>query len=366
MPTPRAAARGQQRGSSTSVGELDQLVQARRRRPTARACGSQRASASQQRLAALLVAQAHAPHVPVELAAGDEVAQRELPDDLRAAVLDRLHRDQLPRQPRRHQHPAEAHAGGQALAGRADVAALARARVPAARRRRRGRSGTRRRSRPRRSAARSFSAHSISAARRSALSTAAGGELVRGRDDDGHAPSVRASAATPQALLVDGDWRDARSPACSAISRCTCQPGSSTRDRARCRGSPASGRASEKPCMKPVHTSMCSGSAAAPRARAEVVGERFAQLRDARGVAVAERVERRLAPGRAQRAQPAVAGKAREVGQAGVEVVGGSSAAASAPARRGAEARTRVGDPHRRALARRPGSPRRRAGRRPR
>ena len=44
----------------------------------------------QQRLAPALVAQAHTPHVAVELAARDEVAQRELPDHLRAAVLDRL------------------------------------------------------------------------------------------------------------------------------------------------------------------------------------------------------------------------------------------------------------------------------------
>ena len=54
----------------------------------------------------------------------------------------------------------------------------------------------------------------------------------------------------------------------------------------------------------------------------EVVGERFAQLRQAARVAVAERVQRRVAQRRAQRAQPRLAREAREVGQAGVEVVG--------------------------------------------
>ncbi len=54
----------------------------------------------------------------------------------------------------------------------------------------------------------------------------------------------------------------------------------------------------------------------------QVVGERFAQRRHAARVAVADRVERRLPERAAQRAQPAVAGKAGEVGKPGVEVVG--------------------------------------------
>jgi hypothetical protein len=44
----------------------------------------------QQSLAALCLAQAHAPQVTLELAAGDEVGEGELAGDLRARVLDRL------------------------------------------------------------------------------------------------------------------------------------------------------------------------------------------------------------------------------------------------------------------------------------
>ncbi len=74
--------------------------------------------------------------------------------------------------------------------------------------------------------------------------------------------------------------------------------------------------------MNPVQISMFSGSRVRAAHAPKVVGERFAQPRHAARVAVADGFQRRLAQAGAQRAQPAVAGKAREVGQPGVEVVG--------------------------------------------
>src|SRR4051812_28871285 len=53
----------------------------------------------QQRLATSLIAQPHPPQVAVELTARDEVVQGELARRPRAAVLDRLVRDQRPAQP---------------------------------------------------------------------------------------------------------------------------------------------------------------------------------------------------------------------------------------------------------------------------
>ena len=74
-----------------------------------------------QRLAATLIAQPHAADVAVELTAFDEVVQGELADRLRAAVLDGLGLDQRPGEPTGQQGPAKAHSRRQALACRADV-----------------------------------------------------------------------------------------------------------------------------------------------------------------------------------------------------------------------------------------------------
>ncbi len=49
-----------------------------------------------QRLSPAGVAAAHPPQVALELAARDEVRQRQLPRDLRAGVLDRLGGDERP------------------------------------------------------------------------------------------------------------------------------------------------------------------------------------------------------------------------------------------------------------------------------
>ena len=120
MPTPWRAAAASSAGSSTSAGQLDEHVQPAAA-PRGRQSGSSRARAASSVCAALCVAQAHPPQVALELAAGDEVGERELAGDLRACVLDRLRGDQRPREPRRRQHPAQPHPRCQPLARRADV-----------------------------------------------------------------------------------------------------------------------------------------------------------------------------------------------------------------------------------------------------
>src|SRR4051812_11506890 len=90
------AGRGGQEARLIHVGrQLDEHVQsaAAGSRSPLRELALQRA---EQRVAALRVAQAHAPQVPFELAARDEVGERELSGDLRACILDRLGGDQRP------------------------------------------------------------------------------------------------------------------------------------------------------------------------------------------------------------------------------------------------------------------------------
>ena len=267
------AARGggpDQRGLVDSVGQRHELEQAGRRagglglgcagKP---ALGQVAGERLQQRLAPALVARAHAAHVAVELAAHDEVAQRQLPHHLRAAVLDGLGGGDLPRQPRGRQHPAEAHARRQALAGGADVEhALGRE--------------------PLQRADRDAVVAVLGVVvvlddqpllalgpldQRGAPRGAehrAGGELVGGRHHH-HGGVAGDQLGTRSPSRVDRDRHDRR-PACSAISRCTCQPGSSSAiDSTPWPRSTA--QASEKPCMKPVQIIICSVSAAAPRTR---------------------------------------------------------------------------------------------------
>ena len=89
------------------------------------------------------------------------------------------------------------------------------------------------------------------------------------------------------------------------------------------------------------------GAAHAP----EVVGECLPQSRHAARIGIADGIDRRLSPSCPQRAQPAIARKAGEVGQAGVEVVGeaGQHRARRRPRARGAH---RPRHPHRRTLPR--------------
>ena len=166
-------------------------------------------------------------------------------------------RGQLPRQPGRHQHPAQPHARRQPLARRADVDDLL------------GRQPLQRADgdavvavlgvvvvlddqplapRPTRSARR---VARVPARRRR--------ELVGGGDD--HGGGVGLDRAPRRAARCSSTGIGTTSmPAFSTISRWTCQPGSSSATRSTPR-SRSTRQISAKPCMKPVHTSVCSGSA---------------------------------------------------------------------------------------------------------
>ena len=287
------------------------------------------------------------------------------PDHLRAAVLDRLGRDQLPGQPRGHQRPAEAHR-----------------RAPGA-------------CWPSRCRATRSGARPCSAPTADAVVAVLGVEVVL--DDQplaalGPLDQRRAALAAEHAPV--GNW-------CAGVTTTALAPVACERVDAQAlarrpgsgppRGRPARRSAGARASRGPRAAIALDPAAAQPaaeqrealreagadracargrrRRRGRARGSRRATSRSSRHAArvgVADRVERRLAPGGAQRAQPAVAREAGEVGQARVEVVGEASAAASAPGARGAGARTAARDPHRRRPGGSGGSPRRRAGRRPR
>ncbi len=173
---------------------------------------------------ALLIAQAHTSHVAIELATHDEVAQGQLTHDLRAAVLDRLRRDHVPGEPGGHEHPAQAHGRCKALAGRADVedplggetlkrsdgdSVIAVLRVEVV-----------------------LDDQPLTAldpldqrdASLAAEHTAARELVGRGHQDSRHLGSSSACTHSPSSSTGTAT---VRRPACSAIRRCTCQPGSS-------------------------------------------------------------------------------------------------------------------------------------------
>ena len=110
------------------------------------------AQGAEEGVAPAAVDRAHPPHVAVELASGQEVGEGELVERGRAPVGQHLRlRDRVHEAGRRHE-PAEPQPRRQRLARGARVDRRGRGRGPAWLRSARGRSGTRRRSRPRRSA----------------------------------------------------------------------------------------------------------------------------------------------------------------------------------------------------------------------
>ena len=121
-------------------------------------------------------------------------------------------------------------------------------------------------------------------------------------------------ALDAQALRVDGDRHDLACPACSTISRCTCQPGSSSAialDAAAAQRAAGEREALHEAGADQHVLGVGGGAAHAP----EVVGERFAQLRNAARVAVAER--RRAASRAAPSAASAASGRAGKPARSG-------------------------------------------------
>ena len=157
-------------------------------------------------------------------------------------------------------------------------------------------------------------------ARRSERQHDAGRELVGRRDDDRPRTPTAASSSTSSPCSSTA-IPTGSSPAASAISRCCGQPGSSTAIRSSPRARSAR-HSTEKPCGEAGADDRVLGLGRRASGPTEVGHQRVAQLGRAAGIAVAERVERRLAQRRSQRAQPlASRGNADEVGQARVEVV---------------------------------------------
>ena len=138
----------------------------------------------------------------------------------------------------------------------------------------------------------SSSAHSSSAVRRSAKHDT-GRELVGGRHDDDLAARLHQlvdDQACSSTAIGTGS-----SPAASAINRCCVQPGSSTAIRSTPRIR-SDWHTTANPCTNPPQTIVCSGSGAAPAHAREVVHQHVAELWRPAGIAVSERVERRLTP----------------------------------------------------------------------
>ncbi len=234
---------------------------------------------------------------------------------------------------------------GSAACSPSRCTARGRGRVPAARRPGPGRA--RRRSRPRRSAgprARPIRSSGL-AARRSARTPV--GNWCAGVTTTTSAP-LASSSSTEMPSLSTGMGATS-SPASSTIRRWACQPGSSSATRSIPAASqPPAGERQALPEAGADHQVLGVGRRAA--SASQIVGQRLPQRRLAAGIAVADGVERRLAPGAAHRSQPSVAGEAEQVGQPRREVVGEplDQRRRGGPRRVGADA---LGDPHRRPLA---------------
>ncbi len=194
---------------------------------------------------------------------------------------------------------------------------------------------------------RSSSAHSISAARRAGASTAPVGNWWAGVSSTAEA-SVAASSSHAQAALVD---RDRHHLQARLLDDQPVLVPAGVLERDPLDAAPAQRAAQQREALHEAgaheHVLGVGVGAAHP---AQVPGERFAQVRQPARVAVAERIQPRVAQRRAQRAQPDLAREVEQVGQAGVEVVG---EALQQRARRWALARGAhgLGDPHRRPLA---------------
>ena len=370
MPTPWRAAAASRAGSSDVAGQVDEHVEpaaAPGRTPVRELTRE----GGQQRLAASRVAQAHAPEVTLELAAGDEVGESELPGDLRARVLDRLRGDQGPGEPRRREHPAEAHARRQALARRADVEhavrgeSLERADALAAEL----------------GVVVVLDDQPVAALgpldqRGAALGAehGAGRELVRRRHDH-HVRAARAERPDVDPVRVDRDRR--RLEARLLDDQALGVPARAPRARrARSRWREASGRPARGPGESPCRS---GGARDPPRRRGRGRGSRLSASRssgNAAWVAVADRVQRRLAPRAAQRAKPAIPRESGEIRKPGAELVGepreqrtarlAAELARGPRARRGPARPAGSADSPRRRADRRPTSPRRARHRAPR
>ena len=304
----------------------------------------------------------HPPQVAIELAARDEIGQRELLDHGRAAVGEPLGERQLTGQPRRAQHPAEPQRRDQPLARRADVAhalrreALERAERPAVE------------AQLRVVVVLDDQPLDLVAPRPAAplgarmTSRRRSGTGARGSRRPSHSPMPPARRRRGP-LVVRRD-RDRLESSPSAISRCCAQPGSSIAIRSIPRSRSDVHRRPKRLREAGADERVLGLGRGAARST-EVFHQRVSQLRRAARIAVAERVVRRVAQRGAQRAQPAIARERGEVGQCRIEAVRVPRLRQACGQRRELGARPR-GDPGRRTLARDAGTPRRRADCRPR
>ena len=306
---------GDQGGLVGALGQHHQLVEAGR--SGARLGSGQPAcDRIEQGVAAALVAQAGAAKMAVELPPFDEVAEGELADDLVPPVLDRLRGRQLPGEPGWHQRPAEPQARGEALARRADVGDPLR-----------------------RQSLEGADAGAVVAVlgvevvlddqgfvplrpldqRRAALAAehATGRELVRRRDDDG--PGAAAlEQVDPQPFAVDrhrhhleaGLLDDQPLPVPARILER--DPLDAAFVQPAAEGGEGLGEAAVDMDLFGIGRGATGAS--------QVTGERLAELPGAPRVGIADRAELRLSQRHPQGTQPAVAGEARQVGLAGIEV----------------------------------------------
>ena len=209
----------------------------------------------------------HPAQVPVELAALDEVGERQLVERRRAHVGRLLRLGDRLDEPRRHDQPAEPQPGRERLARRARRRRPGPARAPGARRSAPGRSGTPRRSRPRRSSASRARAQAMSAAPALGGSTPPVGNWWAAvtTTASGVAPREQVDA---QAVLVDGDRRPGSRPA--AVDRSRGTPGrTGPRRRPSARRAPRSASRDQPEALgEPVaDDDVAPGSAAVPRTR---------------------------------------------------------------------------------------------------
>ena len=262
-----ALARGRRltRASSTSPGSYATTCRPAATPPT-RDLGQVLGERGDERVAARAVAAARAAQVAVDLAAREQVGERGLVEDRRAAVgAVLLVGEVAARASSGTTSQPEPQRRRERLARRARVDARGRARGPAARRPGRGRSGTRRRSRPRRRAASCSRAHATSAARRSGASTTPVGNWCAGETTTASTSPRARRRRCPS--LVDRDGHRLEARACSIAAPLPAPARVLDRDPPGAVPAQRPPQRPGSPWYRPPHTTTRSGSASTPRVR---------------------------------------------------------------------------------------------------
>ena len=264
--------------------------------PLTRAPGSSPRDRRDQRVAAAAVATPGLAQVAIVGGALEQPRERELLDRRGAEVVEHLRLEHRVDQRRRAAPASRGAARARASLRPCPGTRRGRARDPAALRAARGRSGTRRRSRPR-SRGRRRAPSAISAPRRAGESATPVGHWWAGVVKHDR----RVERVDVDAVLVDGHAAGRPGPRRRAPRGAAAGPGPRRRSRA-CRAAASARASSASPWVAPAQTTIASGSATTPRTRRRYAASAAAQLGRAARVRVGERARGRRAQHVAQRA----------------------------------------------------------------